>query len=105
MAEFRGSRRKLVRVTADVQAIFCRRRHQARRPPLIKISPGRPAPAMGPGTTAQVPGAPIATKVHVRHGACMTESLGMKLNPMDRIQLGRLMTAAGHELKLSCEKS
>ena len=32
------------------QALFCRRRHQPRRPPLAKIRPGRPAPAMGPGT-------------------------------------------------------
>jgi hypothetical protein len=32
------------------QAIFCRRRHQPRRPPLAKIRPGRPAPAVGPGT-------------------------------------------------------
>ena len=30
--------------------LFCRRRHQPRRPPLAKIRPGRPAPAMGPGT-------------------------------------------------------
>jgi hypothetical protein len=29
---------------ADVQAIFCRRRHQPRRPPPAKIRPGRPAP-------------------------------------------------------------
>src|SRR5262245_12353628 len=34
----------------DVQAIFRRRRHQPKRPPLAKIRPGRPAPAMGPGT-------------------------------------------------------
>jgi hypothetical protein len=34
----------------EVQAIFFRRRHQARRPPLAKIRPGRPAPAIGPGT-------------------------------------------------------
>src|SRR5215470_2123463 len=34
------------------QAIFFRRRHQARRPPQAKIRPGRPAPAMGPGTVA-----------------------------------------------------
>ena len=34
----------------DVQAIFRRRRHQPRRPPLAKIRPGSPAPAMGPGT-------------------------------------------------------
>src|SRR5262249_1543697 len=32
------------------QAIFCRRRHQARRPPPAKIRPGNPAPTMGPGT-------------------------------------------------------
>jgi hypothetical protein len=37
-------------VPPDDQAIFCRRRHQPRRPPLAKIRPGRPAPAMGPGT-------------------------------------------------------
>src|SRR5215469_17078029 len=35
-----------------VQAIFRRRRHQPRRPPPAKIRPGRPAPAMGPGTGA-----------------------------------------------------
>jgi len=34
------------------QAIFRRRRHQPRRPPPAKIRPGRPAPAMGPGTAA-----------------------------------------------------
>jgi hypothetical protein len=34
----------------DAQAIFCRLRNQARRPPLAKIRPGRPAPTMGPGT-------------------------------------------------------
>ena len=38
-------------VVPEVQAVFCRRRHQARRPPLAKIRPGkirpgRPAPAM-----------------------------------------------------------
>src|SRR6516162_1069880 len=32
------------------QAIFFRRRHQPRRPPPAKIRPGRPAPAIGPGT-------------------------------------------------------
>src|SRR6476646_780380 len=35
---------------AAAQAIFRRRRHQPRRPPLAKIKPGKPAPAMGPGT-------------------------------------------------------
>jgi hypothetical protein len=29
------------------QAVFCRRRHQPRRPPPAKIRPGRPAPTMG----------------------------------------------------------
>jgi hypothetical protein len=33
------------------QADCRRRRHQPRRPPLAKIRPGRPAPAMGPGTS------------------------------------------------------
>src|SRR6516162_6531516 len=32
------------------KAIFCRRRHQPRRPPPAEIKPGRPAPAIGPGT-------------------------------------------------------
>jgi hypothetical protein len=36
------------------QALFCRRRHQPRRPTLAKIRPGSPAPAMGPGTVAKV---------------------------------------------------
>jgi hypothetical protein len=34
----------------NAQAIFCRRRHQPRRPPLAKIRPGSPAPTIGPGT-------------------------------------------------------
>jgi hypothetical protein len=34
----------------EAQAAFCRRRHQPRRPPPAKIRPGRPAPAMRPGT-------------------------------------------------------
>jgi hypothetical protein len=37
----------------SVQAIFFRRRHQPRRPPLAKIRPGSPAPAMGTGTLGQ----------------------------------------------------
>ena len=37
----------------SVQAIFFRRRHQPRRPALAKINPGRPAPAIGPGTVAE----------------------------------------------------
>jgi len=36
--------------TSYAAAVFCRRRHQPRRPPLAKIRPGRPAPTMGPGT-------------------------------------------------------
>jgi len=40
------------------QAVFCRRRHQPRRPPLAKIRPGSPAPTMGPGT-----GVTVAVKV------------------------------------------
>ena len=41
----------LLPTLAYVLAIFCRRRHQARRPPLVKIRPGSPAPKIGPGTT------------------------------------------------------
>jgi hypothetical protein len=36
-------------LSPQAQAIFCRRRHQPRRPPLAKIRPGSPAPAIGPG--------------------------------------------------------
>ncbi|SRR5947209_6960162 len=43
-------RRQCVRVGPHAQAIFFRRRHQPRRPQLAKIRPGRPAPAIGPGT-------------------------------------------------------
>jgi hypothetical protein len=42
-------------VAPNSQAIFCRRRHQAKRPPLARIRPGNPAPAMGPGTATPVP--------------------------------------------------
>ena len=42
-------------VSGKCQTFLCRRRHQQRRPPLAKIRPGRPAPAMGPGTAAEVP--------------------------------------------------
>src|SRR5262249_57069325 len=48
--------RKLrVRVAPDAQATFWRRRRaKASRPPAAKIRPGRPAPAMGPGTDSPV---------------------------------------------------
>src|SRR5262245_48983172 len=38
----------------DAQAIFFRRCHQPRRPPLAKIRPGSPAPTTGPGTAVIV---------------------------------------------------
>jgi hypothetical protein len=37
------------------QAIFFHRRQQPRSPPLAKIKPGNPAPAMGPWTTDAEP--------------------------------------------------
>ena len=46
----RGGFREHISYWRDVQAIFCRRRHQPSRPPPAKIRPGRPAPTMGPGT-------------------------------------------------------
>ena len=36
--------------TCSAQAVRCRRRHQPRRPAPAMIRPGRPAPAIGPGT-------------------------------------------------------
>jgi hypothetical protein len=39
-----------VQMSTRRQAVFCRRRHQPRRPPLAKIRPGSPAPTIGPGT-------------------------------------------------------
>jgi hypothetical protein len=42
----------------------CRRRHQPRRPSLAKIRPGRPAPAMGPGTAASPPNRICATSAN-----------------------------------------
>jgi hypothetical protein len=39
-------------VVPEAQAVFSRRRHQPSRPPLAKIRPGSPAPAMGLGTGA-----------------------------------------------------
>jgi hypothetical protein len=42
-----GCRKRRVQIALAAQPIFCRRRHQPRRPPLAKIRPGKPAPAMG----------------------------------------------------------
>jgi hypothetical protein len=44
-------KRRLRGWAPKAQAIFCRRRHQPRRPPQAAIRPGRPAPTMGPGTS------------------------------------------------------
>jgi hypothetical protein len=49
----------------EAQAAFFRRRHQPRRPPLAKIRPGRPAPAMGPGTLT-----PVSEKAACRVALC-----------------------------------
>src|SRR5262249_13966482 len=38
------------------QALRCRCRHQPRRPPLAKIRPGSPAPAVGPAKVCFRPG-------------------------------------------------
>jgi hypothetical protein len=45
-----GEGLSLRREPGSFHAAFCRRRHHPRKPPLAKIRPGRPAPAMGPGT-------------------------------------------------------
>jgi len=46
-----------LRRAPDVQAIFFRRRHQPRRPPLANIKPGSPVPTWGMGTSPS-PGEP-----------------------------------------------
>jgi hypothetical protein len=40
---------------AAAAPIFCRRRHQPRRPPHAITKPGSPAPAVGPGTLFMPP--------------------------------------------------
>jgi hypothetical protein len=40
--------------------MFCRRRHQPSRPPSAKIRPGRPAPAIGPGTVVKTTGPDVS---------------------------------------------
>ena len=52
------------------QAIFCRRRHQPRRPPLAKMRPGSPAPTMGPGT--ETPGMEVSGLVPKKNVAAVT---------------------------------
>src|SRR5262249_52460855 len=37
------------KIAPDAQALFCRRRHQPRRPPHAKIRPGKPPPGDGGG--------------------------------------------------------
>jgi hypothetical protein len=48
-----GTKIVVYRIAPEAQAIFFRRRHQARRPPPANMRPGSPAPAMGPGTAAR----------------------------------------------------
>jgi hypothetical protein len=52
------------RALALFQAVRRRRRHQPRRPPLAKISPGTPAPTMGPGTATVSPNRICATSAN-----------------------------------------
>ena len=50
LRQYSGSLTKLWHLRFYSAPVFCRRRHQPRRPPQAKIRPGSPAPAMGPGT-------------------------------------------------------
>src|SRR5262249_9045215 len=60
-----------VGVLPYIQALFCRRRRQPRRPPIAKIKPGNPAPAMGPGTGR----GPVVKEPSVRiSNPCVVES-------------------------------
>src|SRR5437899_6133826 len=56
--------------------IFCRRRHQPRRPPLAKINPGRPAPAIGPGTATPLSEKLALNLVSSLTQECLPESRG-----------------------------
>ena len=47
-----SGQRTFIRATERTQPLR-RRRHRASRPPLAKMRPGRPAPAIGPGTLAR----------------------------------------------------
>jgi len=68
------------------QAVRCRRRHQPRRPPLAKIRPGRPAPAIGPGTLEKFL---VNATPHARASAALSFDF-IAVNPYVRIP-----TAAG----------
>jgi len=70
-------------------AVFCRRRHQRRRPPLAKIRPGRPVPAMGSGTgvIAATPGLASPrdrerfTAISILSTRCASELSALPPNP------------------------
>jgi hypothetical protein len=64
-------------VPGKCQTVFCRRRHQPRRPPLAKIRPGKPAPTIGAGTDATPePISPMAPEEIGKSGG----SIGVKMN-------------------------
>src|SRR5262249_6590890 len=50
VAQGRARPRRTRAPYSRAHAVFFRRRHQPRRPPPAKRRPGRPAPAIGPGT-------------------------------------------------------
>jgi hypothetical protein len=56
-------------VKPDVQALFCRRRHQPRRPPLAKIRPGL-------GNTITVPKSKSVLTIEGQHALCKLVNYG-----------------------------
>ena len=78
-----GCRKRRVRIAPETQAIFCRRRHQPRRPPPAKIRPGRPAPAMGPGTAEG--DVPMVRLVSAKNPNCVVSPSGNP-NAIDEIR-------------------
>src|SRR6516165_2263925 len=69
-----------------LRRIFCRRRHQPSRPPPAKIRPGRPAPAIGPGTAANTACSAFAktSPVVVKLDKVIPNHGGLPINPKGR---------------------
>jgi len=68
--------------------VFFRRRHQPRRPPPAKIRPGRPAPAMGPGTAAGVAIPKTASNVLETEATPTAGAVSVRTSPSKLLETG-----------------
>jgi hypothetical protein len=95
----------------QAQAIFCRRRHQPRRPPLPKIRPGSPAPTMGAGTARNtrldaamifpVNKIPISTVIEGR-GAQEMVALVLRPKPEESVRFAHCTLITGGNRRWTC---